>query len=322
MTELVNGPLLIDRLRKAFRKPRKARLAVAFWGKGAAKRLGIREGDDVKIVCNLAHGGTNPDEIARLQKLGLKVRQHSRLHAKIGVVGDLSFVGSSNMSTNGLGQEGNETIGWEEANIVCSGDPLDVETRFDTLWDASRRISKNDLKLAQDVWQQNQRNQGRRIIKQRKGSLLDAMYEEPKTLDAANVYIAIAMAANAEENEIIEAAQKAVERDLGEGFDVYLGWPTLPRDAYLIAFRKPPKGQYGFDGLYRRLPEIEDRGKGDESIQIVQEIPDILGLDLNDDARAAIRQGLHRCWLEHKSDNEACYVGVQDFLKHLTAPMT
>ena len=302
MTELVNGPLLIDRLRKAFRKPRKARLAVAFWGKGAAKRLGIREGDDVKIICNLAHGGTNTDEIARLQKLGLKVRQHSRLHAKIGVVGDLSFVGSSNMSANGLGQEGDETIGWEETNIICSGDPLDVGARFRALWKDAESVTDEDIKKACVAWKRNQKAQARSSIGWTGSSLVDAMRHDLQRLTKARVYIAIHQPATPAEEKLIEKEQKELRRQFDKKLDVYLGWDDLPKDAYLVSLERTAEdGEDGtsYEGLYRRPADIDDKGKGDDSFQVVRNVSDICGLKVGKKDKELLKMAALACLRDH-----------------------
>ena len=45
--------------------------AVAFWGYGASKHLQLpRLGRDIRIICNLSMGGTNPDEIRRMVEGG------------------------------------------------------------------------------------------------------------------------------------------------------------------------------------------------------------------------------------------------------------
>lgn len=47
-----------------------ARLAVAFWGKGAIERLGLnRPGLVAKILCNLDSGAYNPAELRRILDL-------------------------------------------------------------------------------------------------------------------------------------------------------------------------------------------------------------------------------------------------------------
>ena len=92
---------------------RKPCCAVAFWGRGAAALFGPRS--RVRIVCNLATGGTNPDEIIALQAKGHTVLQHDQLHAKVYLGKSQAVVASANASANGLGLEASEQAKWIEA---------------------------------------------------------------------------------------------------------------------------------------------------------------------------------------------------------------
>lgn len=105
MPNFVNGHELSLQLAVALKNAKTVRLAVAFWGRGAADKLGLQDNSVVRtqVVCNLVSGGTNPNEIRTLLSRGVDVKQLDDLHAKLGVIDDLSFLGSSNMSTNGLG---------------------------------------------------------------------------------------------------------------------------------------------------------------------------------------------------------------------------
>jgi hypothetical protein len=55
------------------------RCAVAFWGKGARKNLATNAAQ-LKLICNLRSGGTNPFEIEKL--LRISIRQCDTLHAR------------------------------------------------------------------------------------------------------------------------------------------------------------------------------------------------------------------------------------------------
>ena len=63
-------------------------------------------------------------EIRTLMKLASvgaeRILQNDQLHAKVYIFDDTAFVGSSNASTNGLSEEGNELAGWMEANAVIT----------------------------------------------------------------------------------------------------------------------------------------------------------------------------------------------------------
>lgn len=138
----------------AVRKDKQARIAVAFWGQGAAKKLGLSRGVDVRIVCNLDHVGCNPYAVQELLDIGIQVRTHPRLHAKVYSTEKVCIVGSSNASTNGLTVEGEDAVGWREANIL-SDDPDLVRNAngfFDEMWGGTeaRTVKSSDIKAALD----------------------------------------------------------------------------------------------------------------------------------------------------------------------------
>ncbi|WP_316398922.1 hypothetical protein [Bradyrhizobium sp. 33ap4] len=68
--EVLDEIATLGLIKKQVRRSGPARLAIAFWGPGAARNLGISERRDcVEIICNLSQGGTNPDEIRTLMGL-------------------------------------------------------------------------------------------------------------------------------------------------------------------------------------------------------------------------------------------------------------
>jgi hypothetical protein len=60
-------------------------VAASFWGKNAATKLGLSKKDRsrARILCNLDQIGCNPRAIKELFDLGLEIRSHRRLRAKI-----------------------------------------------------------------------------------------------------------------------------------------------------------------------------------------------------------------------------------------------
>jgi hypothetical protein len=132
--------------------------AVAFWGRGAATHLGLpRAGQDLRILCNLSMGGTNPAEISSLMTDGAKVRQIDTLHAKVYIGDQEMLVTSANASNNGLGFEGLAQGNWIEAGAIGPVQPQAVEW-FDQLWSESREITRDDLRKAKIAWAHRQRN--------------------------------------------------------------------------------------------------------------------------------------------------------------------
>lgn len=108
-----------------------------FWGNGGLKELGLIKPGATRVVCNLSSLGCNPYTIQALKKKnGVTVRTNPRLHAKIYVGADFAIVGSSNVSTNGLGDDGDISASSIEANIAFD-DPLLVQKTqdlFEQIW--------------------------------------------------------------------------------------------------------------------------------------------------------------------------------------------
>ena len=137
------------------RRPNTFELAVAFWGKDAARDLGLeRHADDraddrpTELICNLASGGTNPDEIKKLIDFGINVKQCDTLHGKVYVFDRCFVVGSSNASANGLALQGKEVSYWHEANILS--DDREIREKLSDWIDAlpTKEITKKDLAAA------------------------------------------------------------------------------------------------------------------------------------------------------------------------------
>jgi hypothetical protein len=111
----------------------------------------------------LLSGACNPDEVTKLRD-GLghdRVMKCRNLHAKVWLVDGRCVLGSSNASANGLAQEGQETSGLIEANVLID-DPACVKTTSDwyeiTVRKAATEISSKDLELAWTRWKAQRAN--------------------------------------------------------------------------------------------------------------------------------------------------------------------
>jgi len=141
----------LDNTIRALLKSKEVRCAVAFWGFGASELLRSAGNRNIRIICNLRSGATNPGEIEKLEKSGILVLQNDSLHAKVYINDKHAVVTSANVSSNGLGLEGNETARWIEAGVLTS-DIRNVNEWFEDLWVNSRAITKNDLREAKRTW--------------------------------------------------------------------------------------------------------------------------------------------------------------------------
>lgn len=128
------------------------RCAVAFWGNGSQKLFKGTNLAQIKIICNLKMGGTNPEVIRDLKKRNADVRQHNLLHAKVYLSDDVAVIASANASTNGLGLEGRGEP-WVEAGVLTRKIER-VSAWFEALWTKSKEITEQDLDDAQRVWDQ------------------------------------------------------------------------------------------------------------------------------------------------------------------------
>ena len=267
MAKLLTGPELAKAIREAYRERREAHLAIAFIGNGAGAYLARKESlDGVEIVCNLAMGGTNPEAVRALMERGARVYAHDTLHAKCGVVGDaLAFVGSSNLSANGLGLEGGDQERWAELNAVFrgKGKRKEVRTRFDAFRrDAGYLAERPELlDAAEAAWRERQEAlQALRGRPARHKTLWDAMLEDPEWF-ADGCYVAVYPTLGEDEERAFDKGVEEMDAALDGDYEYYWDWEGLPEDGRMIDFRKPPRGRLGFDGYCRRTPDLRDRDR-------------------------------------------------------------
>lgn len=297
MPNFLDGSDLLKRLSLEVRKEQSVDLAVAFWGAGAAKSLELQKGTGARIICNLMSGGTNPREISTLRECGVEVRQLNNLHAKIGVVGDISFVGSSNMSANGLGAEGS-AANWLEANVVYDRNRPEIAEMFEKYWLESDAISESDLEAAKVAWAERQRANAAQSAKQGVRGLVDVLRTSPEVLDALNVRMVVYdTVTDAEELDVLKNAEDHASDLYGQTFSVYWNWPSLASDAanaFLIDYDWPSRGRIARGTLYRRnSKEFPDFKQDGETFHAAYEVDDIEGITFSVSDKEAIRTAFH-----------------------------
>lgn len=147
--EFLEGGAVVSRARRLLKEARTARLAIAYWGRGGAKLLGLDpETPGLRVICCLKGGKSDPDEIRRF---GARARQNDRLHAKVIWTPEGAIVGSANASSNGLPTEEDDAAGLIEAGVyVTEGATLRrIAGWFDRQHAAARRITPTDLAEAE-----------------------------------------------------------------------------------------------------------------------------------------------------------------------------
>lgn len=232
-----------------------AKLAVAFWGKGAIERLGLdRPGLTAEILCNLESGACNPKELRRLyDHPGVTLRSHPALHAKVWWTAGGAVLGSSNASANGLAVEGEAAGGWHEANVMLSeaGVLDDIDRWFTRLSDAGYAVEPEDIDRAAELWKARARiaPTGRRLAR----TLFEAWRASPSHAVWKKLHVAFCRDGLAAGDEAWLAEEVADGR-LTSGISAYEGWnAALSPGDLVIDFDVRGKAT-DFGGIWQVLP--------------------------------------------------------------------
>lgn len=213
------------------------RIAIAFWGLGAAKQLGLLESKaETRVLCWLSSGGTNPAEIKTLINYygAESVRQLDNMHAKVICGEDRAIIASANASADGLGWEGSETDGHFEAGVLVR-DPTvlrQIQQWFDTLWNNEATIiDRAALVSARST------HDARRKTRPVRGpqSLLLALRSSPDVFNHRPWYLVLAEAWSPPKR--YEELFKQESKDLGinRKMDYWPNW-RLKKNAYFVLF--------------------------------------------------------------------------------------
>ncbi|MBW4093348.1 MAG: hypothetical protein HIU82_19945 [Proteobacteria bacterium] len=137
---------------------KRVRCAVAFWGAGSETLFPAACNQDIRIVCNLRMGGTNPFTLDEHLLHRLTVQQHDTLHAKVYISETAAIVASANASANGLGFEGREQAAWHEAGVFTKEHKMveEIGRWFERIWHESRPIEDDDIRNAKAAWKSRQ----------------------------------------------------------------------------------------------------------------------------------------------------------------------
>lgn len=256
-TTIVTTPAAI---RSAIRKVLASgptKIAVAFWGEGALKGLGLehRRLSDVKVICNLSVGACAPSVIRNLLDSGADVRALSTLHAKVYLGTREAVVGSANISRNGLGIR--EGYGWNEACVRLAS-PTEVahlDAWFDELWDKAADMS--DPHVARLVLEQAERDLARRQLVSEPIDLLSTLRKDPAVLEGKPLHITLDWATYSKR---VEKKVKNLRKSLGADIDAWEDWKEMPAESEILSFYYDQKTEeVTYEGTWRtpRDPESE-----------------------------------------------------------------
>ncbi|MEA9562230.1 phospholipase D family protein [Xanthomonas campestris] len=237
-------------------------LAVAFWGKGASKELGLHDrAQPSRILLELSQGGSSPDEVRQLMKLpNVEVKTLDRLHAKAYIGEEEMIVGSANASAGGLGIVGRESVHWTELGVkVAEEGPLhEAKSWFDAAWIRGKRITKTMLDAAQRLI--NERNSKLLPSNPSGLSILQAVKQDPDAWKDARIWVVVATRNLGLEGQKLlnEARSSSPTPEIY----AYENWPDIPRAATLISLTKYENEKVELDDPPTfRTPEEKQPGK-------------------------------------------------------------
>lgn len=309
-------------------------LAVAFWGRGAETLIAEAwAGETLRILCNLGSGGTNPQVIRDLTELaekkpGLQILVLDDLHAKVAISDSTAIVGSANLSVNGLGFEGNESSGWQEAGMYVDDQMqiLKMQEWFEHLWARGEEVTEERLAAAQIQWTENRRS---------RPMPPSSFIEAPATaLKNRGIYVAIyqLQASDQAISEAVLASSDARRSDLPEvrnaKLDFFEDWPDdseepLPKGAPIISLRYGPTKRLTGLGAWIRIPQLDrsfvsnDTG-GRISLIIMGKVELISGLTfLRADAMALgkrLKPWIDNLYIDADPGTARC-ISLDDFLE-------
>lgn len=299
-------------------------LAVAFWGQGAQDLLEKAwGGESLRILCNLGGGGTNPRVIRDLlalcpEKPGLEILTLDTLHAKVAIGVQTAIVGSANISANGLGFEGSECVGWQEAGMSVSDESQrsQMQNWFDDLWKRGEEITEEKLKSAEAAWLKNRGSRPLAVTK-----LVDASAASLKNRD---IHLAIYRleASDQAQAEAIQANTEAQRSDSPEirnaKLDFIEDWPDdseepLPKGVPILAMRYGPTKRVSSLRPWVRVPQLDrtfTSNDTDEKVSLIMlgKLDLVAGMSLSAEDAKIFAKRL-KPWIDELYDGEAPEIG-------------
>lgn len=238
---LVHDNQYLENLQGLINDAQNVSMAVAFWGAGSESIFKDWNGKSLRIICNLALGGTNPTVIGELMKRkNTEVLQLDDLHAKLVLTEKAMIVGSANISSNGLGLEDGEAAGFRELGILSrnKGQLDGARVWFDEIWNKkARKIAPSDLDAAQEAWKKRRKARPKIKFSDSK-SLLDMTASE---LQKREIYFVIYRKELSPEAKVLleEAREK---NDKLDAYEDVKGFPK-GRDAVIIPIHWEKDGE-------------------------------------------------------------------------------
>lgn len=303
----VSSSSYADTLRNLLAQPGPLSLAVAFWGASAVDV--IPAGREIRLLCNLYSGGTNPVAIDELrQRPGITIRHDPRLHAKVAFSSQSAQIGSANVSANGLNLEDGELSGWEEAGWLTSDTAqiTSIGAWFDKIWDKAPDVAPADIKLAKGAWRRRRRDRplGSANICANLFSLTDAHLRDRNVL-----FVLYREEPDAQERaQVYRARSGRGEPPINSRTPLFTDWPLISLESIVVSVRYRSDGGLEWDGVFM-LIEISDSTAKRRVIHnwVCRELDDVFGTRVDHKATlSALKPHVAAIWAKAKprDDND------------------
>jgi len=294
--------------------------AVAFIGEKALEV--IPKNCEVRMICNLESGATNPYAVRALIDNGVEIRTSKNLHAKVFIGDDFTIVGSANLSANGLGLEGNEIKGWIEAGykVITNNEQKKVKEWWLEHWGKSKVITINDINRHISIW--SSRRKLRPNIATKK-SLFDDLSSYPDSFKDRRIYLVITTEyLSAEAEKTLVNVQGKLKNDTN--VEAYEGWEELPENAYLIDFYVGPKGGVKSTGIYKSpekkiVIEFTNSKQERKTLFLCYKVNNILGYSVTKEDTNKIKSFIEKALKnEHIGFGDSCakYIKLMDVVDY------
>jgi hypothetical protein len=135
-TKIITENIWEEITQEVILNPDKSMVAVAFFSTGASKLLPLTKGSTLIVNASeriIKSGQTNPNEIIALLKKGVKIYNYENLHAKMYLIGEKLFIGSSNASNNSANGLKESMLVSTDKNIVNEGKSRIIELAITSL---------------------------------------------------------------------------------------------------------------------------------------------------------------------------------------------
>lgn len=268
-------------IRKQARSSRRCKMAVAFWGRGAAQEFGLAEREHpFQIIMNLEMGGTNPSEAEAIMKIceandGSSLSHRNDLHSKVYIFDDCAIVGSSNASSNGLSYQDSDGSRWLESNVIIFD--KDFTNNID-IWFNNINVNKDvksSLLVARERWE------GRRVLlsyKQKDGSSIEDYISNFDHMEEE--YPAYLVVSSQDLSRDGYLGLEKVKEEVGINYDVYEDFDDLPKNAYIldIEYNFSKSKINNFSYFFRSSSIADSKTIGGASLNVVRAEKNVYGM--------------------------------------------